>query len=60
LCYIRLPPVDVDGRAALFVRSAGESVVAIADGQIIGMLHLEVSRHGFGELWDTIVMGLVL
>jgi hypothetical protein len=34
--------------------------VAIADGQIIGMLHLEVSRHGFGELWDTIVMGLVL
>jgi L-amino acid N-acyltransferase YncA len=88
------PPVDVDGRAALFVRSAGESVVAIADGQIIGMLHLEVSRHGFGELgmlvgrgwrgrgagsalvaaatgwaryrrssgelWDTIVMGLVL
>jgi RimJ/RimL family protein N-acetyltransferase len=44
------PPVDVDERAALFVRSAGESVVAVADGQIIGMLHLEVSRHGFGEL----------
>jgi RimJ/RimL family protein N-acetyltransferase len=44
------PPVDVDERAALFVRSAGESVVAVADGQIIGMLHRVVSRHGFGEL----------
>ncbi len=44
------PPVNVDERAALFGRSAGESVVAVADGQIIGMVHLEVSRHGFGEL----------
>jgi L-phenylalanine/L-methionine N-acetyltransferase len=44
------PPVDIDERAAVFTRSAGESVVAVADGEIIGMLHLEVSRHGFGEL----------
>jgi RimJ/RimL family protein N-acetyltransferase len=44
------PPVDVDERAAVFTRSAGESVVAVAGGEIIGMLHLEVSRHGFGEL----------
>ncbi|HTT55194.1 MAG TPA: GNAT family N-acetyltransferase [Streptosporangiaceae bacterium] len=44
------PPVDIGERAALFARSAGQSVVAVADSQIIGMLHLEVSRPGFGEL----------
>ena len=44
------PPVDIGEREALFARSAGESVVAVADRQIIGMLHIEVSRHGFGEL----------
>jgi putative acetyltransferase len=44
------PPVDIDERAAVFTCSAGESVVAVADGEIIGMLHREVSRHGFGEV----------
>lgn len=44
------PPVDIDERAALFARSAGGSVVAVTGGQIIGMLHVEGSRHGFGEL----------
>ena len=43
------PPVDIDERAALFARTAGGSVVAVAGGQIIGMLHVEASRHGFGE-----------
>jgi RimJ/RimL family protein N-acetyltransferase len=44
------PPVDISERAALFSRGAGESIVAVADGQIIGMIHLNVSRHGFAEL----------
>jgi L-phenylalanine/L-methionine N-acetyltransferase len=44
------PPVDVDERAALFARSFADSVVAVADGQVIGMLHVEVTRHGFGEI----------
>ena len=44
------PPVDISERAALFARSAGESIVAVADGQLIGMIHIEVSRHGFGDL----------
>ncbi len=43
------PPVDVDERAALFARGAAGSVVAVAGDRIIGMLHVEVSRHGFGE-----------
>jgi ribosomal protein S18 acetylase RimI-like enzyme len=44
------PPVDIGQRAALFARSVESSVVAVAGGQIIGMLHVEVSRHGFGEI----------
>ena len=44
------PPVDIEERAALFARGAAGSVVAIADGRPVGMLHVEVSRHGFGDL----------
>lgn len=43
------PPVDIDERAAQFARTADGSVVAVADGQVVGMLHIEASRHGFGE-----------
>src|SRR5215471_6859321 len=42
-------PVDVEERSALFARSAAESVVAVAGDRIVGMLHIEVSRFGFGE-----------
>jgi RimJ/RimL family protein N-acetyltransferase len=44
------PPVDVSRRAELFARNPGESIVAVAGGEIIGMLHLDVSRHGFADL----------
>jgi GNAT superfamily N-acetyltransferase len=44
------PPVDIGERAALFARSAGTSLVAVADGRIVGTLHVEVSRHGFGDI----------
>jgi putative acetyltransferase len=44
------PPIDIDERAALFTRSFGASVVAVAGNQLIGMLHVEVTRHGFGEI----------
>jgi L-amino acid N-acyltransferase YncA len=44
------PPVDIDERAAQFARTAAASLAAAADGQIVGMLHIEASRHGFGEL----------
>jgi ribosomal protein S18 acetylase RimI-like enzyme len=44
------PPVDIDERAAQFGRTIAGSVVAVADGQIIGMLHVAATRHGFGEL----------
>jgi len=44
------PPVDIQERAAMFARSADMSVVAVAGGRIVGMLHVEPSRFGFGEL----------
>jgi len=44
------PPVDVDERTARFAASVASSIVAAAGDQIIGMIHTEVSRHGFGEL----------
>jgi RimJ/RimL family protein N-acetyltransferase len=43
------PPVDIDQRAAQFASSADASVVAVADGRIIGGIHVETSRFGFGE-----------
>ena len=43
------PPVDVAERAAAFARSVDGSLVAAADGTIVGMIHIEASRHGFGE-----------
>ena len=43
------PPVDVEARTAQFTDSITESIVAVADGQVVGMIHTTVSRHGFGE-----------
>jgi len=44
------PPVDIAQRTAMFAASANESFVAVADGQIIGFVHVGPSRHGFGDL----------
>jgi RimJ/RimL family protein N-acetyltransferase len=43
------PPVDVEARTAQFTGSIAESIVAVANGQIVGTIHTTVSRHGFGE-----------
>jgi RimJ/RimL family protein N-acetyltransferase len=43
------PPVNIDERAAAFARSANASIVAVAGSRIIGTIHVEASRHGFGE-----------
>jgi len=44
------PPVDVEQRSVQFAASSAASIVAVADGRIIGTLHVDVSRFGFGEL----------
>ena len=43
------PPVDVDARTVQFTASVSESMVAVAGDRVIGMIHVEVNRHGFGE-----------
>jgi len=45
------PPVDIEQRTTQFSASIAESMIAAAaDGQIVGMIHVEISRFGFGEL----------
>src|SRR5579864_8392509 len=51
------PPVDTGERAAQFARTIGGSVVAVAGRQVIGMLHVEASRHGFGEIGMLVERG---
>lgn len=51
------PPVDVGERAAQFARTIGGSVVAVAGREVIGMLHVEASRHGFGEIGMLVERG---
>jgi RimJ/RimL family protein N-acetyltransferase len=43
------PPVDLGERAAVFAKSVAGTVIAVAGDQVIGMIHVEASRHGFGE-----------
>jgi L-amino acid N-acyltransferase YncA len=44
------PPVDLEDRTARFARTVDGAVVAEARGRIVGMIHVEESRHGFGDL----------
>ena len=46
------PPVDVEARAASWTLDG--TFVAVASGEIVGSLHIELSRHGFGEVGMTV------
>jgi RimJ/RimL family protein N-acetyltransferase len=43
------PPIDLEERTARFAVGLASSIVAVADGQVVGIIHVEVSRYGFGE-----------
>lgn len=63
------PPIDIDQRAAQFALSVAHTAVAVAGdqagqagqggrgGQLVGMIHLEATRHGFGELGMLVRQG---
>jgi L-amino acid N-acyltransferase YncA len=51
------PPVDLEERTALFARTVSGSLVAVAGGRVVGMLHVEASRHGFGEIGMVVARG---
>jgi RimJ/RimL family protein N-acetyltransferase len=42
------PPVDIDGMAARW--EIEDTLVADADSELVGMIHVERSRFGFGEV----------
>jgi len=42
------PPVDVDARAASW--NLHGSLVAVANGELVGNIHVEATRFGFGEI----------
>ncbi len=44
------PPVDVEAHAERFAGSADGTTVAVAAGEIVGMLHVEPSKFGSGDL----------
>jgi ribosomal protein S18 acetylase RimI-like enzyme len=46
------PPVDVEARAASWTLDG--TLVAAAGAEIVGSLHVEVSRFGFGEIGMTV------
>ena len=43
------PPIDLEERTARFAAGLASSIVAVVGGRIVGMIHVEVSRYGFGE-----------
>jgi ribosomal protein S18 acetylase RimI-like enzyme len=42
------PPVDLEARAASWTLE--ETLVAVAGAEVVGSVHVERSRHGFGEI----------
>ena len=47
------PPVDVEARASSWTLEG--TLVAVADGEVIGSIHVEKSRFGFGEIGMAIL-----
>lgn len=42
------PPVDVEARAASWILDG--TIVAVAGDAVVGSIHVDASRHGFGEI----------
>jgi ribosomal protein S18 acetylase RimI-like enzyme len=44
------PPVDLDAKTSQFAASIDHTIVAVAGSGVVGLLHLEPTRHGFADL----------
>jgi RimJ/RimL family protein N-acetyltransferase len=44
------PPIDLDERTRAFAASIDGTIVAVADEELVGSLHIEANRFGVGEL----------
>jgi RimJ/RimL family protein N-acetyltransferase len=49
------PPVDIDRMSGRW--EIDETLVAVSDGELVGMLHVDSSRFGFGEIGMLVVAG---
>lgn len=47
------PPVDVEARAASWTLDG--MLVAVAGPELVGSIHVDASRHGFGEIGMAVV-----
>jgi ribosomal protein S18 acetylase RimI-like enzyme len=48
------PPVDIDARAASWTLDG--TLVAVAGAEVVGLVHLNASRHGFGEIGMAVAL----
>jgi RimJ/RimL family protein N-acetyltransferase len=44
------PPIDLDERTRAFAASIDGTIVAVADEELVGSLHIEANRFGVGEI----------
>jgi RimJ/RimL family protein N-acetyltransferase len=44
------PPIDLGARTTEFAAAMDHTIVAAVGDELVGLLHLEPSRHGFAEL----------
>jgi RimJ/RimL family protein N-acetyltransferase len=44
------PPIDLNERARAFAGSIDGTIVAVADDELVGSLHIEANRFGVGEI----------
>ena len=44
------PPIDLNEKARAFAASIDGTIVAVADDELVGSLHIEPSRFGVGEI----------
>jgi ribosomal protein S18 acetylase RimI-like enzyme len=44
------PPIDLDARTTDFALGMDHTLVAVAGDELVGLVHLEPSRHGFAEV----------
>jgi ribosomal protein S18 acetylase RimI-like enzyme len=49
------PPVDIDARAASWILEG--DFVAESDGEIVGSIHVQPSKHGYGEIGMAVRSG---
>jgi len=49
------PPVDVDARAANWILEG--DFVAEVNGEIVSFIHVQPSRHGYGEIGMAVKSG---